>query len=101
MQIHGPIFALGVASLRLHACLHTPSANVHPKAHGVCGRGRGGEKKGNGGANLGQCMVVRLLAKDRPTGMTAPDKQQSTSVGERTMGCGTNAGVHTSTGQAG
>ncbi len=40
---------------------------------------------------MGQCAVIRLIAKDRPTAMTAPDKQQSTSVGERTMRCGTNA----------
>jgi hypothetical protein len=45
-------------------------------------------------ANLGRCAVIRLLAEDRPTAMTAPDKQQSTSVWERTIGYGTDDRLH-------
>ena len=44
--------------------------------------------------NLGRCAVICLLAKDRPTVMTAPDKQQSTSIWERTMQYGTDDGLH-------
>jgi len=36
-------------------------------------------------ANSGQCAVIRMLAEDRPTVMTAPDKQQSTNWKNQTF----------------
>jgi len=49
--------------------LRAPSPNVHPKALG----------------RMWAWVVVRLLADDGPTAMTASDKQKPTSVGEWAM----------------